>query len=100
MLDLREYLLKELGIVISDDITVHILWVGDFRYFVHTITTLLMRLKQSLCFGTDDKFDVYFNEKVSKFRNINIWAPLQIHHLYVTNLLNLYSAYRKKVNFS
>ena len=82
MSDLSTYLSKEVGIVISNEIIAHILWADDLILFSDSPTGLQKQLNgllkfcsnnkiivnetktKTMCFGTDEPFNVYFNGKL------------------------------------
>ena len=82
MSDLSTYLSKKVGIAISNEIIAHILWADDLILFSDSPTGLQKQLNgllkfcsnnkiivnetktKTMCFGTDEPFNVYFNGKL------------------------------------
>ena len=82
MSDLSEYLSKQFGVVVSDDIVMHILWGDDLILFSYTVTGVQRQLHslekfcsrnkiivnktktKSMSFGATGQFKVYHNEKM------------------------------------
>ena len=82
MSDLSEYLSKQLGVVVSDDIVMHILWEDDLILFSDTVHGLQRQLHglekfcsrnkiivnetktKAMSFGATGQIKVYYNEKM------------------------------------